>query len=326
LLDPGDPYAAAGWLQSATPPYRQYFNWLLNYASNGIRYLCQNGVPAWDAQETYQIGAVALHPFSNGTLLQSRVANNIGNPGFVNNAVNSPYWGYLIDYVDVGTLLTYLAEYETTAALTNTLASYLTTASFATQIAAYAPLHAPTLSSAASSTTPATNAGTVTPGLLATCGWVFTNLGATLASYVTTAALNADLASYAPLNSPALTGAPTTPTPAANANNTQVPNTSWVKSLVGGSVSLTSPGYALRADGVFEQWGSWTAAAQNQYSITFPYTFSQVFTIQTTGSPISSSVIPITGAQLVGTNPITGATIYSSQQNVGGTWYAIGKP
>jgi hypothetical protein len=76
LVDPGDSYAAAGFLIGVKPP-RQYFNWLANWASNGVRYLCQNGIVDYDAAETYQIDSVVMGP--DGLAYQSITANNIGN-------------------------------------------------------------------------------------------------------------------------------------------------------------------------------------------------------------------------------------------------------
>ena len=61
LVDPGDAFAAAGWPQSTTPPARQYFNWALNYSMAGIRYLCQNGVAAWDTAEEYPANAITIY-------------------------------------------------------------------------------------------------------------------------------------------------------------------------------------------------------------------------------------------------------------------------
>ena len=72
LVDPGDTYAEAGWLQSTTPPPRQYFNWVLQYSTIGVRYLCQNGIATWDANEQYPTNAITLY---NGTLYQAIAAN-----------------------------------------------------------------------------------------------------------------------------------------------------------------------------------------------------------------------------------------------------------
>jgi hypothetical protein len=76
LTDPGNTYVSAGWQLSVKPP-RQYFNWVLNYTFEGIRYLCQRGVPDWDANETY--GAAAIVRGANNVLYASAAGGNIGN-------------------------------------------------------------------------------------------------------------------------------------------------------------------------------------------------------------------------------------------------------
>lgn len=76
LQDPGNTYASAGWQIGVKPP-RQYFNWVLNYNMAGIRYLCQAGVSAWDAGETYPINALVVSP--SGYLMRSLQNNNINN-------------------------------------------------------------------------------------------------------------------------------------------------------------------------------------------------------------------------------------------------------
>ena len=63
VYDP-DSYAggtvSAGWTQTTTPPARQFFNWVLNYVMDGVRYLCGQGVATWDTLETYVVGATTL--------------------------------------------------------------------------------------------------------------------------------------------------------------------------------------------------------------------------------------------------------------------------
>ncbi len=85
LVDPGDTYAEAGWLQSTTPPPRQYFNWVLQYSTIGVRYLCQNGIATWDANEQYPTNAITLY---NGTLYQAIAANTGDEP-----ATTPTIWG-----------------------------------------------------------------------------------------------------------------------------------------------------------------------------------------------------------------------------------------
>ncbi len=89
ITDPGNSFVAAGWLSSTTPPARQYWNWALNYPSEGVRYLMQRGVVDWDTLETYAVGAVVR--YTDGNLYQSLSASNIGNIP----ASGSAYWGPL---------------------------------------------------------------------------------------------------------------------------------------------------------------------------------------------------------------------------------------
>jgi hypothetical protein len=76
LVDPGNSFTSAGWPQSSTPPARQYFNWALNFASNGIRYFSQRGIVDYDPLETYQVGAIVQ---SGNVIYRSITNNNIGN-------------------------------------------------------------------------------------------------------------------------------------------------------------------------------------------------------------------------------------------------------
>ena len=60
-VQPSNAEIAEGWPLSATPPSRQRFNWILGYSAQIGRYLMQNGIASWDADETYPPGAVVLH-------------------------------------------------------------------------------------------------------------------------------------------------------------------------------------------------------------------------------------------------------------------------
>lgn len=55
-VQPSDVEIQAGWPLSNVPPSRQRFNWLLNFLSNGIRYLTRRGMPDYAADETYMTG------------------------------------------------------------------------------------------------------------------------------------------------------------------------------------------------------------------------------------------------------------------------------
>ncbi len=56
ITQPSNAQITAGWPLSATKPSRQWFNWVLNYACNGVRYMVRRGIPDWDAAETYVAG------------------------------------------------------------------------------------------------------------------------------------------------------------------------------------------------------------------------------------------------------------------------------
>lgn len=77
LQDPGNTYASAGWQIGVKPP-RQYFNWVLNWSSAAIRYFCQNGIPGWDANETYANLSYVLSP--NGYLCRATTNTTNQNP------------------------------------------------------------------------------------------------------------------------------------------------------------------------------------------------------------------------------------------------------
>lgn len=61
-----------GWPNSAIPPSRQRFNWILNFCANAVRYFSRRGVADWDAAETY--------------LLNDRV---IGDDGFTYKCIQT---------------------------------------------------------------------------------------------------------------------------------------------------------------------------------------------------------------------------------------------
>jgi len=82
LQDPGNTYASNGWQIGVKPP-RQYFNWVLNYNMAGIRYLCQNGIPGWDAGETYANLSYALSPA--GYLCRAIATTTNQNPDTAGN-------------------------------------------------------------------------------------------------------------------------------------------------------------------------------------------------------------------------------------------------
>lgn len=75
---PSDAFISAGWVQSAEPPYRQYFNYVLGSSAQGLKYMLQNGIPKWVNDESYPVDAVIIHDHK----MWRAVRDNIGvTPG-----------------------------------------------------------------------------------------------------------------------------------------------------------------------------------------------------------------------------------------------------
>ena len=75
---PSDAFISAGWVQSAEPPYRQYFNYVLGRSAQGLKYMLQNGIPKWVNDESYPADAVIIHDHK----MWRAVRDNIGvTPG-----------------------------------------------------------------------------------------------------------------------------------------------------------------------------------------------------------------------------------------------------
>ncbi len=82
IVAPASPYVGQGWPKSVVPPPRQFFNWILNFVANAVRYYCQRGIPDYDAAESYAVGAVIRG--ASGVVYQAIAANTglapEGNP------------------------------------------------------------------------------------------------------------------------------------------------------------------------------------------------------------------------------------------------------
>lgn len=162
-------FTAAGWPLSAQPPARQYWNWILNYCMNGVRYFCRRGIVDWDTAETYWQTDVVQY---GGVVYQSLQSNNSGNAP----ASSPAFWGGLQGYVLTGQL----NNYVTNAQLASTLTNYVTNPALSAALANYATL-----------TNLANTAST-------TLGQAEAYTNSALANYVTNGALSADLANYWP--------------------------------------------------------------------------------------------------------------------------------
>jgi hypothetical protein len=77
MVKPSDAAIQAGWPESSSAPVRQYWNWVLNYVDNGLRYLMQRGLVDWDAAETYSVGSRCIG--DDGNTYVSLIASNINN-------------------------------------------------------------------------------------------------------------------------------------------------------------------------------------------------------------------------------------------------------
>ena len=233
LVEPANSFVQAGWLSSATPPARQYFNWVLNYATTGVRYLMQNGIALYDPSESYPTYGICQD--SSGILYQSLIANNVGNTP---STTIGTAWE-LLPYVTIASLPGRLSGYVTQVNLTAQLGQYVLSSVLASELTSYV-----------------TN----------------TSLSSTLANYVTQTALTSDLTAYvltsamagylapkANLASPALTGTPTAPTPITSDNTSNIATTAFVKNVLAGSSAalFAASGYFIdEVTGFKVNWGT----------------------------------------------------------------------
>ena len=84
-----------GWPLSSIPPSRQRFNWILNFLSNGVRYLTRRGISDWAADETYEIGDYCRGPDN----LSYRALTQNTNKTPAANAGDWVRWGFTKDEI-----------------------------------------------------------------------------------------------------------------------------------------------------------------------------------------------------------------------------------
>ncbi len=81
VTQPQNSEITVGWPDTAIPPARQRFNWILNFLGNGLRYLLQYGIPEWETNETYPAGArVQVAGVTYRALLANTGSPPAGNP------------------------------------------------------------------------------------------------------------------------------------------------------------------------------------------------------------------------------------------------------
>jgi hypothetical protein len=289
IVDPGDAYVAAGWVESSTPPSRQFFNWLLNYASNGVRYFSRRGVADYDAAETYQIGDIVIGDL--GILMQSLTAGQIGNLP----STSTVNWAPLKNYpnaTQVGALITTaLASYETTAALTTTLASYVTNAVLGATLAAYV-----------------TN----------------TSLASTLSAYAT----NAALALKANAANAVLTGVPVAPTATVGTNTAQLATTAFCQGSLAVAEAYANGTFGSNANGFFMKLPGGMIVQFGYNAVAGGTTATQVFPIDFPGSCGSINLTPA-GANATLHTSVPSASnhqfsITNGASGTGTNWMAMG--
>ena len=87
IVEPSGAFIEAGWVMSATPPARQYFNWILNFCANAARYFSRRGVADYDPAETYLLDDITRG--DDGVLYQSlQNANTANTP-----SISPAFWG-----------------------------------------------------------------------------------------------------------------------------------------------------------------------------------------------------------------------------------------
>lgn len=137
-----------------------------------------------------------------------------------------------------------------------------------------------------------------------------------------------NVATLAPLASPAFSGTPTVPTAAPGTNTTQAASTAFVQAAIAliplpGASSLTANGYQVFAGGLIVQWGSsLTSGANVAFPIAFP---NALFSIQATiwDNFGPSQGLKITSKSLSG-HTMTSYNTSGSAVSVPYSWVAIG--
>lgn len=134
---------------------------------------------------------------------------------------------------------------------------------------AYAKLESPHLTGIPTAPTASSNTNTTQ---IATTEFVKTALAMfNLTEYLKVADAQR---TYAPLNSPRLTGTPVAPTPNDISEDTSIATTEWVKRVInisGGGIvaaNLNQNGYVKFANGLILQWGTFVNGT-NQYPVSF---------------------------------------------------------
>lgn len=225
--------------QGGQPPQRQDFNGIFNLFSQFLLFAQNGGVYAYNNTLDYQPPCIISYDGEFYSCLQE-------NGPSTSAGVQAP------------TVATYWEKVIVNSVLEDILSDY-------------AKLNSPTFTGTPKAPTPNEGANDTQ---LATTAFVTAALsGIDLSNY----ALKSDLDTKANINSPALTGTPTSTTPASSDNSTRIATTAFVKALVGAannggivSANLAQNGYVKFANGFIIQWGTFNTSST---TVTLPLAF-----------------------------------------------------
>lgn len=248
---------------SAIDIEQDFFNGLMFNITSNLQYLQQNFAPAWIAAAdnggtSYSYPSGAIVSYTDGNTYQSIVAGNTATPG-----TDVTKWViFLSNYATSAALAAETARAEAAEALKANINNATMTGTFVVPQPApgdnsgraattswvngavsvetiramaaealLAPLNGANVTNMTTSTVPATGASNTQ---VPPTSWVTAAITAinTSLSNAITAETNARIAAdalKANINSPALSGTPSTTTPPANDNTTRIPNTQWVQ-------------------------------------------------------------------------------------------------
>ena len=233
--------------QGGQPPQRQDFNGIFNLFSQFLLFAQNGGVYEYNNTLDYQPPCIISYDDEFYSCLQE---NGPSTSAGVQAPTVAAYWEKVI----------------VNSALESILSSY-------------AKLNSPAFSGVP--TVPTADAGTNTTQIASTAFVTAALSGIDLSKY----ALKSDLDTKANINSPALTGSPTSTTPASSDNSTRIATTAFVKTLVGAahnggivSSNLAQNGYVKFANGFIIQWGRNATGGNHQINsvatINFPISFA----------------------------------------------------
>ena len=288
--------------QGGQPPQRQDFNGIFNLFSQFLLYAQNGGVYAYNNTLDYQPPCIISYDGEFYSCLQE---NGPSTSAGVQAPTVAAYWEKVI----------------VNSALESILSSY-------------AKLNSPAFSGVP--TVPTADAGTNTTQIASTAFVTAALSGIDLSKY----ALKSDLDTKANINSPALTGTPTSTTPASSDNSTRIATTAFVKALVGAannggivSANLAQNGYVKFANGFILQWGYFSTNSSGNTStvqVTYPLQFNSLFALSISGTPKSQSahgVVQTSINNFSNTSFKCWFTSYSENYGIGLKffWIAIGK-